>query len=93
MLCFNGEHKKLDIKLKANRPHPRDYPQTPTGYRHTDNHLGLVMVVVTRCCTRQSRERCRTDGRYQMHYLPASLSYAVDKHKSEHPMNITPEHP
>ncbi len=24
--------------LKANRPHPRDYLQTPTDYRHTDNH-------------------------------------------------------
>ena len=35
--------------LKANRPHPRDYPQMPNDYRHTDNHLRLVMVVVAHC--------------------------------------------
>ena len=43
-------------ELKADRPHPRNYPHTPTDYRHTDNHLRLVM-----------------EGRYQVHYLPASL--------------------
>ena len=37
-------------KLKADRPHPCDYPQTPTDYRCTDNHLRLVMVVAL-CCT------------------------------------------
>ncbi len=41
--------------LKANRLNLRDYPQTPTDYRHTDNHLRLVIVVVAHCCTRQSR--------------------------------------
>ncbi len=46
---------KLIIILKADRLHPRNYPQMPTHYRHTDNHLRLVMVVVAHCCTRQSR--------------------------------------
>ncbi len=49
-------------KLKADRPHPRNYPHTPTDYRHTDNHLRLLTVVVAPCCTRQSRapniDRC-----------------------------------
>ncbi len=30
---------KSFIQLKADRPHPRYYPHTPTGYRHTDKHL------------------------------------------------------
>ena len=32
-------------KLKAARLHPRNYPHTPTDYRHTDNPLRLVMEV------------------------------------------------
>ncbi len=47
-------YRPMDI-TKADRPHPRNYPQTPTDCRHTDNHLRLVMVVVAHCCTRQSR--------------------------------------
>ena len=40
------ETKKETIwKLKADRPHPRNYPQMSTDYRHTDNHLRPVMVV------------------------------------------------
>ena len=27
------------ILLKADRPHPCNYPHTPTDYRHTDEHL------------------------------------------------------
>ncbi len=50
------------ITVKANRLHPRNYPQTPTDYRHTDNDLRLVMVVIALCCTWQSRapniDRC-----------------------------------
>ena len=65
-------------KLKADQPHPCDYPQMPTDCRHTDNDLGLVIVVVALCCTRQSRALTdgrtdgQTDGRYQFYYLPAS---------------------
>ncbi len=25
--------------LKADRPHPHNYPHTPTDYRHTDKHF------------------------------------------------------
>ena len=35
---------ELKLKLKADRPHARNYLQTPTDYRHTDNHVRLVMV-------------------------------------------------
>ncbi len=31
-------------KLKADRPHLRDYPHRPTDYRNTDKHLRLVMT-------------------------------------------------
>ncbi len=43
------------IILKADRPHPRNYPLTPTDYRHTDKHLRLVMALIAPNCTRQSR--------------------------------------
>ncbi len=33
-------------KLKDDRPHPRDYPNMPTNYRHTDKHLRLVMTLI-----------------------------------------------
>ncbi len=47
LTCYHTK-RRMDgfTKLKADRPHPRDYPQMPTDYRHTDNHLRLVMVVV-----------------------------------------------
>ncbi len=64
----------FSLKLKADRPHLGDDPQTTTDYRHTDNHLRFVMVVVALCWWMDRQ----TDGRYQVHYLPASLSYAVD---------------
>ncbi len=38
--------------IKADRLHPRNYLHTPTNYRHTDNYLRLVMVVVAPCCPR-----------------------------------------
>ncbi len=50
---------RIIIKLKADRPHPRNYPHTATDYRHTDKHLRLVMVVGQ---TVQPWERTRTDG-------------------------------
>ena len=53
---------KNPMNIKADQPHPRNYPHTPTNYRHTDNYLRLVTVVVALCCTRQSRasniDRC-----------------------------------
>ncbi len=55
--------RKMMDQLKADRPHPHDYPQTPTDYRHTDNHLRLVMVVVALCCTRQTGELWQTNTR------------------------------
>ncbi len=51
-------------------PHPLNYPPRPTDYRHTDQHLrnGLAM---------RGRTYKRTDGRYQVHYLPASRSIMI----------------
>ncbi len=56
-----------------------------TDYRHTDKHLRLVMVLIALYCTRQSQTpngsavrggtAGRTDGHYQVHYLPR---FAVD---------------
>ncbi len=44
----------------------------PTYYRDTDKQLRLIMTVMRTETDRQ------TDKRYQVHYLPALLSYAVD---------------
>ncbi len=81
-------------KLKADRPHPRNYPWTPTDFRHTDNHLRLVMVFVARCCTRQSRapkpfkqesSDKQTHGRTDGRTLPSTLSpcFAVDNYHAK----------
>ncbi len=64
--CSLVLHKGLlQLPLKANRLHPRNYPHTPTDYRQTDNHLRLLTVVVAPCCTRQSRapniDRCTAE--------------------------------
>ena len=45
--------------------------------RHTDKHHGLIMTLL--CSLLHSVMRAETDGCYQVHYLPASLSYTVDK--------------
>ena len=40
------ENKIKDyLILKADRPHLRDYPQMPTDYRHTDNHLSIISLL------------------------------------------------
>ena len=57
------------MKLKADRPHPRDYPPTPPDYRHTDKNQGRksngsAMRVLT-----DGQTDGQTDGRYQVHYL------------------------
>ncbi len=33
-------------KIKAGRPHPRNYSYTPPDYKHTDKHLRLVMTLI-----------------------------------------------
>ncbi len=35
------------LKLKADRPHPQDYPHTPPDYRRTDKCLGLLMTTLS----------------------------------------------
>ncbi len=55
----------LSGKLKADRPPPRNYPQTPTDYRHTDKHLWTGKV------KRFTGTDKHTDGFY---YFPALRS-------------------
>ena len=67
------------VELKADRPHPHNYPHTPTDYRHTDNNLGLVMLLITLddSAVRVSTDRRtdgRTDGRTDRQTLPSTLS-------------------
>ncbi len=45
---------KCILISKANWLHPCNYLHKPTDYRHTDNHVRLIMVVVALCCTWQS---------------------------------------
>ena len=56
-------------QLKADCPHPRNYPHMPTDYKHTLTNKRT-----------DRRTDGWTDGRYQVHYLPASLSYAVNNY-------------
>ena len=35
-------------ELKADQPHPRNYPHKPTDYRHTDKHIRLVMASIAK---------------------------------------------
>ncbi len=66
--------------LKADRPHPRNYPHTPTDYRHTDNNLGLVMLLMALHCTRQSRahniDHCAPEN--WPWPLPVTLTHDLD---------------
>ncbi len=41
--------------LKDDRPHRRNYLHTPTDYRHTDKHLGLVDVPIALYCEKGDR--------------------------------------
>ena len=70
------------LVVKADRPHPRDYPHTSTDYRHTDNHLRLVFPIprgVTPHVNRRGAKKTnsqtypQTDRRYQAHHLPVSI--------------------
>ncbi len=36
----------LPHKIKADRPHPRNYPHTPTDDRHTYQHLRLAIALI-----------------------------------------------
>ncbi len=73
-------------QLKADRPPPRNYPHTLTDNRHTDEHPRLVMTLL---CWSETQTHGwtdgRTDGRYQVHYLPR---FAVDK-KGAYPAERT----
>ncbi len=34
----NSDKTKIPFRLKADQPHPRDYPHLATDYRHTDKN-------------------------------------------------------
>ncbi len=52
---FSEDLPLFNKVLKADRPHLRYYPCTLPDYRHTDEHLRLVMTMIALCCTRQSQ--------------------------------------
>ncbi len=65
---------KSIFQLKADRPHLRDYltdRQTPS----TDNDFSLLFVALGSALRAHTYGQTdeRTDGRYQVHYLPALL--------------------
>ena len=66
MCSSNNVENNYIKKLKADRPHPRNFPHMPTGYRPTDKHLRLVMTPIALYCTRQSRapniDRCALES-------------------------------
>ncbi len=75
---YNFMHEKDAhniIKLKADRPHPRDYPPMPPDYRHID-----ITVQTGELGQTYPQTHKRTDVRYQVHYLPR---FAVDKKQRE----------
>ncbi len=65
-------------KLKADRPHPRNYPHAPTDYRRTDKHLRLVIPTIALYCTNGSAVRAHANGQTHGHTdtrtLPSTLS-------------------
>ncbi len=78
---------KTEMKLKAYRPRLQNYPQTPpdNGHRRMsetdDSHFcfkleGNYLPLLHK--QRNKRMDRLTDGCYEVHYLPASLSYMVD---------------
>ena len=78
------------MKLKVDRPHPRNYLQhqliTDTDnnlrLRHVDRNTWKILTRKAASLVRHESADGHTDGhtdrRYQAHYLPASLSYTVD---------------
>ncbi len=50
------------VKLKADRPPPRIYPHMPTDYRHTDEHLRLVMTLLCWLLHSETQTDTHTDG-------------------------------
>ncbi len=86
-----GAFYQLQYKLKADQSPPRNYPHTPTDYRHTDEHLktgndsycSLLHLAKPRsngsdgrAWTNTQTDR-RTDGSYQVYYLHASRSIKI----------------
>ncbi len=62
--CHNCMKANYSTKLKADRPHPRNYPHTPTDYRHTNKHLRLVMTpIALNCPQTDGWTDGQTDGR------------------------------
>ena len=63
------------IILKHDRPHPRNYPQTPPDHRHTEKHLSLVIGA---CCTQQSRASSINRCAPEIWHWPLTLTHDID---------------
>ncbi len=55
------------------------------GHDQVQSHYCIVLCVCKHFCRglKYHFTNKRTDGRYQGHYLPASPSYVVDKHRQQ----------
>ena len=69
--CFSVPDDLHSGKLKADRPHPRNYPHMPTDHRHTDKHFRLVMTLL---CSKQESAHRQMDGQTDGQTLPSTLS-------------------
>ncbi len=82
-LIWRYEHWPFDIlSVKADWPHLRDYPHTPTDCRQTGTHFILVMIlmkVVGLTVQRDGRTDRQMDRCHKVHYLPR---FAVNKNGS-----------
>ncbi len=68
--------EKYNPRLKADRPHSRNYLHTSTDYRHTAKHGRLIMGVVALCCNWKSR--APNINRYAPKIWPLTLTCQLD---------------
>ncbi len=76
-------NSQQSYKLKADRPHPRDYPPMPPDYRHTDKTLGLVTTTLYskcegNCLLLHSASRAPNIDRYEPEIRPWPLTLTYD---------------
>ena len=86
-VCYIGgstQQSEISKKLKADQPHPRNYPRTPTDYRHIDKHLRLLMTTINYCYLLHSLKQSpwyrgakATMGVYEAHLHQAHKPCAI----------------
>ncbi len=69
--------QNAQVGSKADRPHAQYYLQKPQDHRKI-SWTGYSRTVLTGERTATDK---RADGHYKVYYLPALISYAVDKNQ------------